>query len=169
MEIVIRKPKLNEADKFFDMLLLLDGETKYMMYEEGERKKTDSTVKNIENMIKSAEEEEDFFLIAECEGEFVGFITANRGRKNRIRHSAYIVVGIRESFRNKGIGAKFFKEIDQWAIKTGIKRLELSVICENEVACYLYRKNGYEIEGIRRESIKIDGILKDEYYMSKIF
>lgn len=169
MEIVIRTPRLNEADKFFDMLLLLDSETKYMMYEVGERKKTETSIKNIENMIKLAENDEDFFLVSEVDGEIVGFITANRGKYYRIKHSAYIVVGIRENFRNIGIGTKFFEKLDNWAKKENLKRLELTVLTENKIALKLYRKNGFEIEGVKKNSMKIDGILKDEYYMSKIY
>lgn len=169
MEILIRKPKIEEVEKFFDMLLLLDSETKFMMYEVGERKKTETSIKNIENMIKLAENDEDFFLVAEVDGEFVGFITANRGRKNRIKHSAYIVIGIRENYRNIGIGTEFFEKLDQWAKKENLKRLELTVLSENEIACNLYRKNGFEIEGIKKYSMNIDGVLKDEYYMSKIY
>ena len=47
-------------------------------------------------------------------------------------------------------------------------RLELTVFCENTPAVRLYRKMGFEIEGIRRNSMKLDGVYKDEYAMAKM-
>ena len=47
-------------------------------------------------------------------------------------------------------------------------RLELTVICENSVAKHLYEKNGFEIEGIKRKSVLVDGKYLDEFYMAKI-
>ena len=47
-------------------------------------------------------------------------------------------------------------------------RLELTVICENEVAKHLYTNNGFQIEGIKRKSFYIDGTYLDEYYMARI-
>lgn len=119
-------------------------------------------------MIDKSIEGSDFFLIAENKGEMVGFITANRGNKNRIKHSACIVVGIREKFRGIGIGTEFFKRLNAWAVENKIVRLELSVLCENEITKKLYENNGFEIEGIRKKSICINGEYKDEFLMSKI-
>lgn len=58
--------------------------------------------------------------------------------------------------------------MDNWAEEKKITRLELTVICENEVAKRLYEKSGFEIEGIKRKSVLVDGIYLDEFYMAKI-
>lgn len=47
-------------------------------------------------------------------------------------------------------------------------RLELTVICENEAAKRLYLKSGFEIEGVKRKSVCVDGAYLDEYYMARI-
>ncbi|WP_392396641.1 MULTISPECIES: GNAT family N-acetyltransferase [Paenibacillus] len=39
----------------------------------------------------------------------------------------------------------------------------------NERAAALYKKMGFEIEGVKRNSIRMDGKYVDEYYMGKIF
>lgn len=39
----------------------------------------------------------------------VGYIRAERGKFNRILHTAYIVVGILKDYRGKGIGTSFLK------------------------------------------------------------
>lgn len=63
------------------------------------------------------------------------------------------------------------KESEQsffWAEEQKVMRLELTVICENEVAKHLYTNNGFQIEGIKRKSVYIDGTYLDEYYMARI-
>ncbi|HSQ88885.1 GNAT family N-acetyltransferase, partial [Romboutsia sp.] len=92
-----------------------------------------------------------------------------RGGPKRIKHTAYIVIGIREKFRGKGIGSKLFSELDIWARENNITRLELSVICSNVVAKHLYEKNGFEVEGIKRNAMIIDGKYVDEFSMAKLY
>lgn len=58
--------------------------------------------------------------------------------------------------------------MDNWAEEKKITRLELTVICENEIAKHLYEKSGFEIEGVKRKSVLVDGIYLDEFYMAKI-
>ena len=157
---------MEDANKYLDMLLNLDNETKFMMFEPGERS-TDINI--VKNTIKQSIDGEDLLLVATDDEDIVGFLSAQRGTQNRIRHSAYIVVGIREKFRGIGIGSKLFSTLDIWAKENNITRLELSVICSNDIARRLYEKNGFEIEGIKKNSMIIDGEYVDEYYMAKLY
>ena len=154
-----------DAERFWEMMNQLDHETKYMLYEPGERTKN---ITRIESLIENSVEGDDFLLVAEEDNKIVGYISAQKGGLNRIAHSAYIVVGILQKYRGKGIGTEFFKQLDDWAEEKNITRLELTVICENEVAKHLYEKSGFEIEGIKRKSVLVDGIYLDEFYMAKI-
>ena len=112
----------------------LDYETKYMLYEPGERTKD---LPPIESFIRDSVEGEDFLLVAETDHRLVGYISAQKGRLNRIAHSAYIVVGILMDYHSKGIGTEFFKRLNDWAEEKEVTRLELTVICENEVAKWM--------------------------------
>lgn len=160
-----RTLSVDEAERFWNLMNQLDYETKYMLYEPGERMKDLSTV---ESIIRDSEEGEDFLLVAEADKKLIGYISAQRGRMNRIAHSAYIVVGILMDYRGKGIGTEFFKRLDAWAEEKKITRLELTVICKNEVAKRLYTNRGFEIEGVKRKSVCVDGEYLDEYYMAKV-
>lgn len=55
-----------------------------------------------------------------------------------------------------------------WAEEKQITRLELTVICENEAAKHLYTKSGFEIEGIKRKAVCVDGTYLEEYYMAMV-
>lgn len=163
--IIIRQPELNEAQKLWDMMNTLDGQTKFMLYEQGERPKT--TVPQT-NFITAAIENRAFVLAAYDGENIVGYITANRGGTKRNRHSAYIVTGILSNYRGQKIGSRFFEKLIEWAKKNKISRLELTVVCSNENALALYKKFGFEIEGIKRDSLIVDGTSVNEFYMSKI-
>ncbi|GAA0086422.1 GNAT family N-acetyltransferase [Clostridium sp. CTA-7] len=162
----IRKVKIEDADNLLNMLLALDKETKYMMLEPGERP---NDVSRIHGMIKQCTEGSNLLLVATEDNNIIGFISAQRGVPRRIKHTAYIVVGIREAFRGKGIGKKLFSELDVWAKDNSVTRLELTVMYPNTIAKHLYEKNGFNVEGIKKNSMIVDGKYVDEYYMAKLY
>lgn len=161
----IRKIELNDSENFLNMLKQLDNETEFMLYEPGERRKT---VADIESFIKSSENSNSLLLVVEDEGAIVGFLSADRGSLNRIKHSAYIVIGILKKYRSKGLGEILFSTMEKWAKESGITRLELTVIKQNEVGIKLYKKMGFKIEGLKENSILLNGVYVDEYYMGKL-
>ena len=118
----IRKIQMEDANNYLDMLLNLDNETKFMMFEPGERP-TDINI--IKNIIEKSINGDNLILIAIDEENIVGFLSAQKGEYKRIKHTGYIVVGIREKYRGKWIGSKLFSELDIWAIENKITRLEL--------------------------------------------
>lgn len=167
MDFKYRKLLLQEAEDFWNMMNELDNETKFMLYEPGEREKN----KNIPLLTKTIERSitgDDFLTVAECNGKMAGYIWAQKGSLSRILHTAYIVVGVLENYRGKGIGTEFFKRLDQWAEEKQVTRLELTVMCPNTFAKRLYEKSGFAVEGIRKNSMHVDGEFVDEYYMAKV-
>ena len=164
--MMIRQIEISDAEKFWHMQSELDKETKFMLLEPDEREKDiDRTRGMIENIRKA----NDFLFVAEEADELIGFITAGRGTANRIKHRAYVVIGIRKEFHGRGVGTKLLNELDGWAARSGIHRLELTVMVHNEKAIALYEKGGFVIEGVKKDSMYIDGEYVDEYYMGKIF
>jgi len=160
----IRKLEKSDGKLLLELLLHLDKETKFMLYEEGERKTTaEQTSQKIKNINSSG-----IIIGAEDNGKLVGFISAQKGFVNRIKHSAYIVIGVLKEASGKGIGTQLMKEVDKWALNNGITKLELTVMVHNLRAFNLYKKMGYEVEGTKRNSVIVDGKLHDEYYMGKI-
>ena len=60
-------------------------------------------------------------------------------------------------------------ELDKWARENNLTRLELTVVSSNIVAKHLYEKNGFKIEGTRKNAMIIDDKYADEYYMAKLY
>lgn len=167
--MVIRPVQTEDAEPLFSMMCFLDDETPFMMYEPGEREKMSDATK-LKEKINDAVSMGDLLLVAEeSEKNIVGYLWAERGRVNRVLHTAYIVVGIREAYQHQGIGTRFFKELDEWARKNNIVRLELTVECANMAARKLYEKNGFAAEGTRRKSMKLEDGFVDELYMAKLY
>ena len=162
----IRRCELNDADNMLKMLLALDKETDYMMFEADERPKD---INRVKDMINPSINGDDLLLIAVEDENIIGFLSAQRGIPRKIKHTAYIVIGIRKNFRGNGIGKKLFLELDLWAKENNVSRLELTVMCTNSIAKQLYEKNGFVVEGIKRNSIFMKGNYIDEYYMAKIY
>ena len=160
----IREIQEKDAESFLNLLLELDHETKFMMLEPGERKNDPEVTRSIikKNL------KDSFMYVAEEEDKLFGFLNGQRGSANRIKHTAYIVIGILSSHRGKGIGKKLFEELEKWFEENDIKRLELTVMTHNEKAINLYKKMGFKIEGVKEHSILMEGKFIDEYYMGKI-
>jgi L-phenylalanine/L-methionine N-acetyltransferase len=92
--------------------------------------------------------------------------------KHRCNHIFYLGgLAIHPAFGGKGHGVKMMQEIMDLAQQQGCKRLELSAGTENLRAIELYKKVGFEAEGILRKYtyLKREGRFLDELLMSCIF
>lgn len=164
--MLIREIKATDAEALVKLILQVETESKYMLYESGERNTgPDQQRKRIEMMQK---ESNSIIFVAEDKTELVGYLFAVGGNVRKNKHTVYLVIGIANEYRGLGIGTKLFKQLLEWAKEESIHRLELTVATPNEAGVKLYKKMGFEIEGTKRDSLYIDGKFVDEYYMSKI-
>jgi len=163
---MIRNIEIEDAEAFWNLQSELDSETTFMMYEPGERKKD---LDRLKALIHSVKENSDLLLVVEHECELIGFLLAQRGFNRKTAHRAYIVTGIRKAFQRQKIGTRLFKELDGWAIQNQIRRLDLTVMTPNLPAKNLYEKQGFIVEGVKKDSMYVNGEYLDEYYMAKIF
>lgn len=160
----IRPISTGDSILFLDLLLGLDNETRFMMMEPGERKTPVEEMPSVIGRIKTNGE----VFVVEDSLILVGFLSIQRESYQRNRHSAYIVIGIRQAWVGKGLGKGLFAVAEDWARGQGLHRLELTVMTHNERGIALYQKMGFGIEGTRRHSLKVDGVYIDEYQMSKL-
>ena len=131
--------------------------------------KENTSDEQLKKRIESIKEEKSStILIAEENGVVVGYLFAVGGHQTRAKHSVYIVVGIEENYRGKGVGASLFRKLEEWAKQQNIHRLELTVMVHNNAGIALYKKMGFEIEGTKKHSLFINGKFRDEFYMAKL-
>ncbi|TCT20039.1 acetyltransferase (GNAT) family protein [Melghiribacillus thermohalophilus] len=149
-----------------DLILRIEKESDFMLYEGGERS---LDARGINQKIKTVQSQENStIIVAEDDSKLIGYVMAMGGLARRNRHSAYLVAGLLKDYRNKGIGTKMFQTLLSWAQKKGLHRLELTVIAHNDAAIALYKKMGFKVEGVKRDSLWISGKYVDEYYMARL-
>jgi putative acetyltransferase len=123
----------------------------------------------LEQRVKSLSElsEHDHYLVAEKATQVVGLggLTVGTGR---LRHSGSLFVYVASAYQGQGIGTQLLRALldlaDQWLL---LRRVELTVLTENEGAKRLYERLGFVVEGCRKMSVISQGELKDEWLMAR--
>ncbi|OFI49320.1 hypothetical protein BG261_01690 [Floricoccus tropicus] len=164
MTVKIIKNKQIEADKLFQLMSTLDKETNYMLYQPEERK---YDRKKLETFIQNTSEN-GLILVAEEDSEYNGYIFAQVTPLTKIKHSAYLVIGVLSDHAGQGLGSELLAQVIDWARVSGIHRLELTVVTENSAAIGLYKKFGFIQEGVKKDSLLVNGRYYDEFYMARI-
>lgn len=85
-------------------------------------------------------------LVAEADGEIVGTLGVITGRYG----FADIGMVVDEAWRGRGVGSALVAAAIDWARGHGVHKLALHVWPRNEAALALYRKFGFEEEGLLR-------------------
>jgi RimJ/RimL family protein N-acetyltransferase len=164
--ILIREVQEEDAKGLVKLFLLLDQETDFMMLEPGERQTNLDDQKKIIRQFLSNKNQA--MIVVECKGEHIGFIVATAGVCRRNQHNSSLVLGVAKEWWGQGIGTRLLDNIEQWAANNHIHRLELTVMKDNSRALALYKKIGFIVEGEKRDSLRVNGVYVEEYYMSKL-
>ncbi|PHM69267.1 GNAT family N-acetyltransferase [Xenorhabdus kozodoii] len=90
-------------------------------------------------------------FVAEVDGKVVGTIGLFTYTNPRRRHTVNIGLGVDATYFGKGVGSKLVAFVIDYAFNwLGCIRIELEVFVDNEKAIALYKKFGFEVEGIQR-------------------
>lgn len=163
--IEVRRANSNDANQIVEVMKNAE-DSGFMMFNPGER---EISAEPFAKYIESINSHEKSGVFVACEKERVlGYLIIQSDKPQRVSHRAYIVIGVHSESRGKGIGKELFVHVMKWAKQVGLHRLELTVIKTNDAAFGLYKKMGFEVEGVKRDSLLIDGNFVDEYYLSKL-
>lgn len=163
--MIIRQVQINDVNQLSQLIVEVERTTETMLYEAGERK---LSAEQLKKRIESLGADASTILVAEIDESLVGYMMVIAGTANRNKHSAYIVIGISVAFRGQGIGKALFKSLNDWSIENKLHRLELTVMSNNTAAIVLYEKAGFIKEGVKKDSLFVNGQYVDEYYMAKL-
>lgn len=155
-----------DAAALLDLFRSMEDDSPFVLLDAGER--TTSISEQREEIRSILAQDNQMMWVIENGPELVAWLGAWGERYRRVRHSVLIGVGVRKGYRRKGLGAALFTQLEKWARKHGISRLELVVAVENVPAIALYEKMGFEIEGVKRKSYRIGTERVDEYLMAKL-
>ncbi len=164
--MTVREATPDDAARLVALLRTLHAETEFMFYEPGEYTGTEAQqASRIEAMSRA---EAGVVFVCEADSELIGVVFGSRGIARRTRHSLSVALGLRQSWVGQGVGRALLEALEDWARSRSLHRLELTVDLRNPRAIALYERLGFEREGIKRHSRKIDGKYLDELYMSKL-
>lgn len=112
----------------------------------------------------------DLPLVAELGGQVVGCCGLHpAGPAARRRHVMMLGISVASAAQGCGVGSALMAAMCNYADRwMGVLRLELTVYADNEVAIRLYRKFGFEIEGLHRGYAMRDGAYVDAVAMARI-
>jgi putative acetyltransferase len=107
-------------------------------------------------------------LVVEKEDRLIGNASLMRG-KDRTAHSASIAIIVHDHYVCQGVGSALMAALldlaDNWF---GLRRVSLTVNADNARGIALYKKFGFEIEGVLRGEVLRDGIFIDSFAMARL-
>ena len=96
-------------------------------------------------------------FVAVADGNVVGWCDIARSPRDTSKHCGVLGVALIPEFRGKGIGARLMTTAIAAAWAREFTRIELTVRQDNENAIALYKRLGFELEGVRRNAFLVDG------------
>ncbi|OBA07684.1 GNAT family acetyltransferase [Paenibacillus polymyxa] len=158
----IRSAMVQDAMNLSELRLRIDGETENLDREKGE---AFISTAGFEQLIQAdTENDKNLFLVAVVHNKVVAFSRCEGHVLRRFAHKVEFGVCVQKDYWGYGIGTNLLKESMSWADSNGIRKMTLQVLETNNKAIALYKKHGFEIEGV----LKNDKILSDGQYYNTI-
>ncbi|WP_341502444.1 GNAT family N-acetyltransferase [Gallaecimonas sp. GXIMD4217] len=108
-------------------------------------------------------------LVAESDGQILGQLSLMANARLRRRHVGDLGMAVCERARGQGVGSALLAAAvelaDNWL---NLRRLELEVYADNEAAIALYRRHGFEQEGLARDYAFREGRYVDALLMARL-
>ena len=166
MNYQIVEASLADIEDLYECTCKVFAETDFMLLSAGE---TEHLLAGLQRRIKYIQSSaKDQLWIARHDGKIVGWLDAMGSSARKKQHSIYLVVGVLKQYWRRGIGSQLMNSVIEWAKKESITRLELTVVETNQSAIELYKKYGFEQEGIKKKSLLINGQYQNELMMARI-
>lgn len=161
LHYLIRSAVKEDAKGLSDVRLQVDGETEHMDRVPGEAFIDEAGFEAI--IEQDTNHPRNICLVAEVEGQIVGYARCAGHDLVRFKHKVEFGVGVIQQYWGYGIGKNLLQLSIAWADANGITKFILSGVLEtNTNAVRLYQSLGFEIEGV----LKKDRILSDGNYYS---
>ncbi|KLV14426.1 GNAT family N-acetyltransferase [Bacillus altitudinis] len=158
----IRSAALADAKQLSTLRLKIDGETEYLDREPGEAFIDE---KGFEALIQEDSNEcRHLFLVADIEGDIVGFSRCEGHSLKRSAHKVTFGVAVQKAAWGYHIGKELLAASIDWADQQSIQKMSLEVLETNQKAIRLYEHHGFLIEGV----LKNDKRLADGLYYNTV-
>lgn len=161
--IRIRRFRFWDAYVFSKLRIDIDNESDFLLAKKGERRENALHV-----IIRLLISQRRIVTFLACQGdEVVGYVSLVFPKFLKLRGNAYLTIGVREKYRGQGIGTLLMEQAESYAREKKCRRMELEVFGRNTGAIELYKRRGYEIEGVKKDAIDMADGYDDIIIMAK--
>lgn len=156
-EVILREAKKEDAQAMTDFYNVVGGETDFLSFGKNEFK---MSLNDYEKFIESTEKENNsIILVAAIDDKIVSIASINSNQKARSKHVGTFGIVIAEQFCGLGLGRKIMDHLIEWAKLNGVtKKITLVTREDNDRAIALYKKVGFEEEGMLKKENYINGV-----------
>jgi RimJ/RimL family protein N-acetyltransferase len=159
-EVTVREADEDDAGAIKNIVNSVASE-KYYVVPERSREDWDEAIREIKKR-------KGLITVAQVDEKTVGMAHLVPGKFEKNKHVGFLGISILKEFRRMGIGRAMMNYTMEWAKKQReLEKISLTVFSTNETAIDLYRKFGFEIEGVTKGQYKIEGKYIDETIMGK--
>jgi len=85
-----------------------------------------------------------------------------------VEHIGEFGMTVLKDYWGQGIGLALLESMELFVASVGVTRIEARVRVANDRGVALYKKAGYQIEGVRKKAALINGVYEDELYIAKL-
>ena len=142
-------------DGFWNALDSVAREKKHISFLEG------PPIENLRKFIQKNIDQNSVQFVVLIDNQVVGWCDIIRSDRTIFQHAGTLGLGIIKEFRGKGIGNALIQAALDKAKNIGLTRIDLTVRSGNEHALRIYKKFGFQVEGVKKNAVRLEGIYED--------
>lgn len=159
--IEIRQIEDKDIRGFYDALCSVASEGVYLLTT------TPPPYEKMENFVLNNIKKNHSQYVAVQKDKIIGWVDIIPLERNTMTHVGHLGMGVLSDFRGLGIGTKLLDKAIAHAWTQDLKRLELEVFSDNEIAVKLYEKCSFEVEGLKKRARFFEGKYQDITIMAQ--
>jgi len=162
--LVIREAAAEDAPELLKYTEKIAGESDFLTFGPGELGITLEQEKAY--LAGVASKNNALYIVAVLNGRIVGSLSFAGGSRPRTAHIGEFGVSVLKSHWGKGIGTELIRCLLQWCRESGvIRKVNLRVRADNLRAIQLYKKMGFQEEGMITRQFLLQGKFYDALLM----
>lgn len=104
------------------------------------------------------------FVVCDEHDNFIASADLRYSKRNSVKHVCSFGISVLKDYQGIGVGYNLLKFIIKKAVEDNKEKIELDVISNNDKAISLYKKLGFEVEGV-----KVNSIIKNNKKLDLVF
>jgi len=153
--VYIREAVIQDAPDLIRCVKNYIADSEYMVMEAEEF--APDIAQGREFIYNFTDSDNSILLVATYNDQIIGNLDITGGRRNRLRHTGLVGMGMLRQYREKGLGLLLLQTGMKWAKSNPLlEKLWLQILADNTPAINLYKKLGFVEEGRQEKFVKLD-------------